>query len=566
MAEEIEVVPLNSKLLGDDNASSHLVTRREQRDVVDYAFKVSREKLSKRRLIVAVRGSPGIGKSWSGLLYIRKLMQQTTGRRPIIFERGTGIRRRTVLVMPETGDGGDEKWVVYHLQGKELPSEWFDCGIIDLVVDPAHFGKDEIPTKSPMLEARGHIFIPVYPDDRHLGGSYKDASLLLQLVLGPWSLKELEVAFPYMLFDNPSEVYAQNRQVYVDAIKTMRENYPVLGGLPRYLVQDKANTRKGEVTPKKASVHSQALLDALADGQDFSDKSTDKILTRFFTLRAGEDENGYNPDRLYSTLDFVSPGATKAAGKIILDKIHKDYHWRNMSDASDIGLAFERVALIFLSQGTEGMRKLGIRTRCRQLSRESKTKRTNEEANDEADDGAKEPPLVSFVLHEKSEKIEQAPNKAAFEEEVRASGKGMTYDMTGSEEQLESRKTLSLPPDGYSNVDGMVGSDLGTNATLQKNHSVSGPEYIRQRQAFGLGWDDIFALVFVVPPERFDSGWTSFQQFHWADDDEGSMNRKRRKVAARTKTTPQSHRITPADQKRARDSMRQFVLTLEIIE
>ena len=37
LAEGIEVIPLNSKLLGDNNASSHLVTRREQRDVVDFA-------------------------------------------------------------------------------------------------------------------------------------------------------------------------------------------------------------------------------------------------------------------------------------------------------------------------------------------------------------------------------------------------------------------------------------------------------------------------------------------------------------------------------------------------
>ena len=86
--EGIEVIPLNSKLLGDNNASSHLVTRREQRDVVDFAFKVSRENLSKYSVTISVRGSPGIGKSWSLLLYIRKLMKQTEHRRPIIFERG----------------------------------------------------------------------------------------------------------------------------------------------------------------------------------------------------------------------------------------------------------------------------------------------------------------------------------------------------------------------------------------------------------------------------------------------------------------------------------------------
>ena len=36
LKEGVEVIPLSSKLLGDPNASSHLVTRREQRDVVEY--------------------------------------------------------------------------------------------------------------------------------------------------------------------------------------------------------------------------------------------------------------------------------------------------------------------------------------------------------------------------------------------------------------------------------------------------------------------------------------------------------------------------------------------------
>jgi pantothenate kinase len=85
LKEDVEVIPLSEKLLPDENASSHLVTRREQRDVVAYALRASRENLGKRRFIVAIRGSPGIGKSWSGLLYIRTLMQQTTGRRPILF-------------------------------------------------------------------------------------------------------------------------------------------------------------------------------------------------------------------------------------------------------------------------------------------------------------------------------------------------------------------------------------------------------------------------------------------------------------------------------------------------
>ena len=81
------------------------------------------------------------------------------------------------------------------------------------------------------------------------------------------------------------------------------------------------------------------------------------LLPRKTINEVGEDENGYNPNRLYATLDFVSPGAAKAAGKIILQKIHKDVMWRNQRDASDIGLAFERAVLIFFSIGEAGMRK-----------------------------------------------------------------------------------------------------------------------------------------------------------------------------------------------------------------
>jgi hypothetical protein len=167
--------------------------------------------------------------------------------------------------------------------------------------------------------------------------------MLLELVMGPWLLKELVVAFPYMLFQSPAQVYDRDKEKYEDAIKTMQENYHVLGGLPRYLTKTRADKRKQEITPAKAAAHSQALLSALVDGKYFNDFSTEEIVTLFFTLRAGEDKNGYNPSRLHATLDFVSGGAIKATGKIILNKILKDASWRDSDDASDIGLAFELV-------------------------------------------------------------------------------------------------------------------------------------------------------------------------------------------------------------------------------
>ena len=156
------------------------------------------------------------------------------------------------------------------------------------------------------------------------------------------------------------------------------------------------------------------------------------------------------------------------------------------------------------------------------------------------------------------DKIEEAPDNAAFETEVHDSGKGMTF----SENELASNKTLVLPPDGYSNFDGMAGADLGFNATLQKNHSVSGPEYIRQRQAFGLCPDEKFAHVFVVTPDRFDKDWFYFQNFSWAGDG-AATSRKRRKVKAGA-TTQTAPSFRQGDKQKARESMLHFVLTLEI--
>jgi hypothetical protein len=377
------------------------------------------------------------------------------------------------------------------------------CRIIDLVIDPAHFPPGETPLPSVLISASGHCFIPASPDDRHLGGAHKDSSMLIQLVLGPWSFKELTVGFPYMLYFDPKKKRHDNQQGYDDVMETMKKNYYILGGLPRYLVNPRASVRQGEITSEYANLHAQTLLDALRQGKDFSDLSTDKILTRFFTLRAGDDANGYNPDRTFATLDFVSPGAAKAAGRVILDKIHRDTVWRNSEDASDIGLAFERAVLIFLSQGIEGMERLGIRTRCRQLVYYggAGAKSAAGKSNDK----------ISFVLHASSDKIEEAPNSVDFENNVSRSGKGVTYTKARKKylgmgltkptiTKLESTKPMLLPPDGYCNVDGMAGSDLGLQPTLQKTHTVSGPEYLRQRQAFGLEPKDDFALVFVVPP------------------------------------------------------------------
>ena len=51
-------ISCRKKLLDDDTSSPHVVTRREQRKVVEFAFKKSRELLKKASLFITVRGSP----------------------------------------------------------------------------------------------------------------------------------------------------------------------------------------------------------------------------------------------------------------------------------------------------------------------------------------------------------------------------------------------------------------------------------------------------------------------------------------------------------------------------
>lgn len=187
-----------TNLLGDPTSTTYLVTRVEQRAVVEHAIKLSRNYLDAVRHTVALRGSPGIGKIWSSLLYLRILMNQPTReRRSILFERGEDPKKgKLYLLAPRSGS----TWDVLRLRGEQsLPREWEDCSKIDIGIDPPQFSKGEEPAASPLMIAFGHKFIPFSPEDRHLGSEKKMSGWLLEFVLGPWNLKELLVAFPYMI-------------------------------------------------------------------------------------------------------------------------------------------------------------------------------------------------------------------------------------------------------------------------------------------------------------------------------------------------------------------------------
>lgn len=168
LTEGIKVIPVNNKILRDDNTSSHLAICSEQRDVVDCAFKASQENLSKHSVTISIRGSPGIGKSWSSLIFIRKLLKQTENRRPIVFECGQSPdQRTTLLIMPPSSEcsskaGDQNEWAVCELQLLKVPTDWLECGIIDIVINPAQHPKDSIPSSSLLVSAsRGHCFIPL---------------------------------------------------------------------------------------------------------------------------------------------------------------------------------------------------------------------------------------------------------------------------------------------------------------------------------------------------------------------------------------------------------------------
>lgn len=53
----------------------------------------------------------------------------------------------------------------------------------------------------------------------------------------------------------------------------------------------------------------------------------------------------YDPDVRYSTVEFVSYGALRAAGQAVFEKINSDVVWRNSADASSVRLAYEAVVL-----------------------------------------------------------------------------------------------------------------------------------------------------------------------------------------------------------------------------
>ena len=117
--------------------------------------------------------------------------------------------------------------------------------------------------------------------------------------------------------------------------KLVNERFHQFGGLPRYLLNDsKTEDRKQYMTPLHAKKDADLLLSALISGRLDDHK---KLLTIFLTMYPGVDETGkYNPSVKYSTVEFVSHGALRAAGPTVFGKIHSDVVWRNSTGASSL--------------------------------------------------------------------------------------------------------------------------------------------------------------------------------------------------------------------------------------
>ena len=116
-------------------------------------------------------------------------------------------------------------------------------------------------------------------------------------------------------------------------------------------------------------------------------------------------------------------------------------------------------------------------------------------------------------------------------------------------------------PTGYANVDGMCSIDVRLQITLQSHHGVLGHQLSQQRNDLGLCRDEDYALIFHVPPQRFD-GWNSFQKISWKEEavvgKVAAGNAKRRRLSTATAY------VSESDKRRLRKTLRQFVLTLDI--
>mmetsp|Transcript_16531 Transcript_16531/g.24387 ORF Transcript_16531/g.24387 Transcript_16531/m.24387 type:complete len:345 (-) Transcript_16531:210-1244(-) len=320
------------------------------------------------------------------------------------------------------------------------------------------------------------------------------------------------------------------------------------------------------MTPEYARRDVDLLFRALVSGR-IDDRK--KLLTLFFTLYPGVNDTGkYNPDWKYSTVEFVSNRALRAAGQTISEKIHSEVVWRTASDASSVGLAFEVVALMFLHMGTQGMEAIGIQTHCRELLKKSAPREAQLE--------------LGFCSYQQSmgssgqfKPIVDASDESEFFVNVKQAGDTLKIDSTTSPGcvMLSSQSAVSFPPPGLANVDGMSGPRLGFQVTLQATHPPSGASYLKHRRELEVTANEDSIILFVVPYGRFKEGWTNYQHFKWkenkADGEEKDLpsNKRRRGASSEAKVAAPNDTIIPqSERSSAGKTFRQFVLSFTLSE
>lgn len=140
---EIRVSPLSANILDRSTKSKNLVIRPEQEEALKLTLKLRKghiEDQGTENAVVMLTGSPGIGKSWSALYYMRLLAKVEENTSPILYEFGTETDRKRLIFVPPQQDGDNRDWVCYATKsGKMLDLPGLDMRKrreLDVVIDP----------------------------------------------------------------------------------------------------------------------------------------------------------------------------------------------------------------------------------------------------------------------------------------------------------------------------------------------------------------------------------------------------------------------------------------------
>ena len=156
-------IPKSTAALPQSSAPSKNIVYRPCRAARGYQICIRSlaGRLTNRGFCVALRGSPGIGTSWSALLCIRMLMGQKENRRPIIYELGTSFQKRTTyLIYPNMleKDGDEGKATNWPSIGRFQRMD--DIKIGRFVIDPPQFPPGVSPQASGLIGAMGDTSFP----------------------------------------------------------------------------------------------------------------------------------------------------------------------------------------------------------------------------------------------------------------------------------------------------------------------------------------------------------------------------------------------------------------------